>query len=130
MSAREQLCRYTLLDDSIHAFTFVDASREAVDEYYDHMALIVAYADPTERLRMLIDIRESGVPPIGHLVAQTRRFNATHRVRLKTATAVIYANSGMLSLMDSAAHLLTRPEYNKIAFFQSYEDAVDWLQDQ
>lgn len=69
------LITYTwLANGQIHEMHFAESSRQAVDEWLTVMRAIYANAQPSDTLRLLFDMSESGTMPLMYAIGEGKRF--------------------------------------------------------
>ena len=63
----QTICTHTILDNGIHSFNWMTSSREVLHEYLKYVEQILKTHPPGERLNLLIDIRQGGMPRLTFL---------------------------------------------------------------
>lgn len=122
------LCNYQLVEGGIHQFTFTTASRKAVDQYIDHLETILPTVTASAEIRVLLDIRSAGFPPIAYFATRMRNLNYRLPYRVYTRTVILYQSSMILSLLETAIFLLMKPSHDTVQFVHNNRtDAVNWL---
>jgi len=123
--------RYQELKNNIHHFTFNKPTREAVDEFITIQNEISQQTGYFNRVLTLMDITESGLPSLKHIITQIRatvkrnRYYGTSRM---SRTAVVYSDPGLGSLLNSGIQMLEQINPgNPVQAFMDYDQAVVWL---
>lgn len=116
----------------IHKFIFYAPSRLAVDEFVEHLIYMNEHLVdmPDEMVvKILLDIRESGIPPIRYMTARVSQFQKRLPKRLSSRTVIIYGDSTMLALISNVVMLMSRLSSDEIRFYHAdaYDEALAWL---
>jgi len=120
----------TLAGD-LHIITFKESSRDAVDDYIRAMERIYVDLTPDDTVRILVDYRQSGIPPIRYLItrglawANSLKFHPAARLAIVNKADFTVSILGSLVKMYRFGHLSTN-------FFEEeagYEKALIWLRD-
>lgn len=124
-------CLYTELPDGVHQFTFHETSREAVDEWTNHLEqLQLAHKWYGKGIvRLMLDAR-AGSLPIRYLFECLSDYNREYAELTPPHVRMAYVygeESQMLSIFASFADLMPVP--TRAAFFKSeeFDKALGWL---
>jgi hypothetical protein len=122
-------CIYTQLDNGIHDFIFIRATRQAHDEWFAQTARIFEQAEPNKTLLFMIDLRDSGLPPLGYVVNNVRQIQAKYPQHPPTRSAFLYSPTALRPLVRLFITWLTTPGKDKVRFFAAseFEKATAWL---
>lgn len=117
--------------NAIHIFYVKDKSRKAVDvyiRYLDKIAESIADAPPPI-LRMVLDIRETGVFPLKYLFSKLKETNQKYPFVPPTYVAYITDSSGDTSLINMLqyAQSIKQTNYRQIFAPDQYDEAIAWL---
>jgi hypothetical protein len=127
MSNTGSLCVHTPLDDSIHQFVFIEASREAVDEYLRHLQTVIEQLKDDEPLLMLMDLRPDGIPPLKYALTTSKRFFARYPNLPPTKAAYITNSTTLVGLGLSVLSLIgTETKRRNFSDHEEYQ-AIEWL---
>lgn len=121
-------------DDDVHETVFLAPNRQAVDEYLDFLKYLDDTLDDTPKdtlVRHIIDLRESGLPPIRYLSTTVQRWNKVSRNRRPGRIAVLYGENIMVTLLGNVVNLLSKRGYDQARFFSGDERdaAFRWLRE-
>ena len=121
-------CVYVRLENGIHKFTFLRSNYEAVDEWINHLADANHVTQPHEVQLQLIDMRESGLPPVRYTVRKARQFYAENPRQPRMRIAFLFTPNVLITI---ARRLLSEfggadtPRH----FFGEHDEkaAINWL---
>jgi len=121
-------CCYRLLDNQIHNFVFEKPTRVAVDEHVAKLDELYRTVSPDGVLRILIDLRISGLPPMSYTASSLRKLNAKYPNLPSTRYAFLFSSGIMISLASAFFNLLN-PSKGTARFFQGdkEQEAIAWL---
>lgn len=122
-------CIYTQLDNGIHDFIFIAPTRQAHDEWFEQTARIIEQAKAGTTLLFMIDLRDSGLPPVGYVARRVRQLLAQYPQRPATRSAFLYSPPVLRPLARLFITRLTAPGKDKVRFFPAsrFEAATAWL---
>jgi hypothetical protein len=125
--SNETYCQYSHLGNGIHQFVFQKATREAVDQHVTQLEKIYE-SEPNALIRVMIDLRPSGWPPMAYTASALRQSNGRYPNRPTARYAFIY-NAGFLLSVARTFFDLLNPSRGAARFFSGSEadKAVDWL---
>jgi hypothetical protein len=127
MSNTGPLCVHTPLDNSIHQFVFVEASREAVDEYLGHLYTVIEQLKDDEPLLMLMDLRPDGIPPLKYALTTSKKFFVQYPNLPPTKAAYITNSATLVGLGLSVLSLIgTETKRRTFSADEEYL-AIEWL---
>lgn len=121
-------CIFRTRDDGIHEFTFLKSERAAIDQYITHLTNLFSGPKRQERVRILIDLRESGALPLPYLFQRSREFIANTPNLSTTQMAIVYGGGLMTSVTDAFFRAL-RLEILRVRWFsnENYHGAEQGL---
>jgi hypothetical protein len=107
-------CHYRQLENGIHSFVFLSNTRGAVDDYFS-----ILETSPLARgeqipnmICVLIELRQTGMPPVTYMMLRYKDFVKTHRDRLpQVRIAYLYRPGFVLSLVQSFIDLISERKY-------------------
>jgi hypothetical protein len=125
-------CHYRRRENGLNEFVFITNTRLAVDDFFailesSPMAQGEKVADV---IRMLVELREPGMPPVAYMMQRYREFIKVHKDHLPAIrTAYLYRTGFILSMVRSFMRLLTMPKQSNRRFFPiaEREQAEAWL---
>jgi hypothetical protein len=125
-------CQYRHLENGLHEFVFLTNTRLAVDEYFSILEshqLAPGEAIP-DMLRLLIELRQPGMPPVAYMMQRYRDFIKSNKERMpKTRAVYLYRSGLMTSLARSFIGLISERKHGNRRFFPiaEREQAEAWL---
>jgi len=124
-----QACVYNRLECGVHELILAEASREMVDELLVHMTAIHGSAAPGERLRVLVDSRMLGLPPVAYLFQRVRQWLMSEPAPNPGQVAFLLGDITLVWLVDSLLKTILRTAAVEIRYFDSSdrEAAIRWL---
>jgi len=128
-------CHYRRLDNGIHEFAFLNNTRLAVDDFFsilENSPMARGEANP-DIIRVLVELREPGTPPVSYMMQRYREFIKVHKDRLPVIrTAYLYRTGFILSMVRSFMRLIAMPKQSNRRFFPIAEraQAEAWLLEQ
>ena len=120
-----------LQTEQIHVMTFHKPSRQAYDEFISVMDQIYKTLNDDSKMRIIVDYRESGIPPMQYVVSKGVEWAKSLSVHPQAKMALLTKADFIVSLLARLvqvfefSHLSTRIYENETA----YQDALDWMQD-
>lgn len=119
------------LNNGIHKLVLQDDSSAAVDAAIAHMNDILDDHDPSETLHLLIDARDSGVPPLQYFFSSVRRMYSARKKLPPVRAAYLYQDNVLLALIQAffdALRLALRMEGSRRFMQDTPEhEAIEWL---
>lgn len=127
MNAEQERCIYTHLDNSIHEFVFTESSRDAVDEFADHIKNVhetTPLDAPTNCY--LVDNSRVELVPITYVLRRLKDLEA-YRPEGRDPSRVAVVADGFMGHL--ANNLLAIALKNRFRFFkpEDRENAMSWL---
>lgn len=121
-------CIYSLRE-GIHWFDFRKASRHAVIEHLTQLEHLYKTHTPEDVVPIIIDLRESGLPPMNHLARGLRDLNKRFPIQPHTIYAFIYKPGLIVSMASTFFNLLNAHTGQVGRFFPAdkADDAIVWL---
>ena len=125
-------CQYRQLENGIHEFVFLSNTRLAVDNYFSILetSALAKGEQVPDVIRVLIELRQIGMPPVTYMMLRYRAFVKSHKDRIPTVRIVyLYRPGFVLSLVQSFIDLISERKYAKRRFFPVSEraQAEAWL---
>lgn len=117
----------------IHIFYVTEKTRQSVDAYAECLRRIgreiSESATPPRVLRMILDIRESGVFPLKYLFSKLKEINAEFPHIPPTYLAYITDSMGDVSLINNLQYssAVKQTNYRQIFPSSQYNEAIEWL---
>jgi hypothetical protein len=121
-------CEYYHHHDGIHEFRFTLPSREAVDIWLAYMEGIYEQAADRNAVRLLIDIRQSGLLPMTYMFSRVKQWVSQYPERRNTYLALLHGKNGLASVVRPYLRLLGVEDAYHLHFFEERADAMDWLE--
>lgn len=124
----EAYCTHELLEHGVHAFSFKQQNRRAVEVYIGQLASLYATRDARSPvLRILVDGTD-GLGPINYGIKLGRELNRQYPDHGKVRIAFLIDNPTVAHLIDTMVRLM-RLKNEKFRYFTSEqrETALTWL---
>jgi hypothetical protein len=119
------------LNNDVHKLVLQEDTTEAVDAAIAHMEAILDSHDVSETLLLLIDVRESGVPPLQYFFRSVRKLYSARDQLPPIRAAYLYQDNVLLVLIQAFfdALRLTLGMTASRRFLQNATEfeAVEWL---
>ncbi len=122
-----QACDYERLENGIHYFRFNKASREALDQHFEKLSALLASTPTTEKVRVLLDFRPAGFPPITHAFQKVRAMNMRIPRRPMQRIAFLHHPNALTHVVQSFVHLQRLKDPVHFFTADQYDGAVTWL---
>jgi hypothetical protein len=114
--------------NDIHAYTFHEPSRRAVDEWLDLMELVYQERrkTPDKRVKIMMDIGEFTLP-VRYTIRSIRKWQNDRPDRATTNIAVLYHDNPMLAMVKTMVNNM--PMVDTLHFYpaEQKEKARAWL---
>lgn len=128
-------CHYQRLENGLHEFAFLNNTRLAVDDFFSILenSPMARREVVPEVVRVLVELREPGMPPVSYMMQRYREFIKAHKDHLPTVrTAYLYRTGFILSMVRSFLRLIALPKRSNRRFFPIAERALaeSWLLEQ
>jgi|SRR5829696_3656692 len=122
------LCKYALLNSSIHHVIFNVPSQAAVGEWLQCLRSIYVRAH-YETVLTLTDARYSVMPPLSYATHLSQLWVAEQHSRVRSKNAILHRNAPLGEVAEEIVTGLPGNEYHRIRFFAPGERgaAVRWL---
>lgn len=119
------------LNNDVHKLVLQEDTTEAVDEAIAHMDAILNTHDVSKPLLLLIDVRQSGVPPLQYFFRSVRKLYSAREQLPPIRAAYLYQDNVLLVLIQAFfdALRLTLGMTASRRFLQNASefDAIEWL---
>ncbi|MBC7809888.1 MAG: STAS/SEC14 domain-containing protein [Burkholderiales bacterium] len=119
-------CRYELAD-GFHQITLMDGTTRTFDQFLEMMAYLYGITPEGERLNVLLDLRQSGFPPLQYAFQTAQSFFARHRNRPVTRFAFLHGPTTLAALAKSFFGLLRLRDEGRFFALEETEQAKAWL---
>jgi len=126
-SVNTHRCVHNVLDNGVHEFVFSDASRAAFDEFLANLEQVAEARQPDERVCLLLDWRQSGIPPLQYAFQRVREYLQKHPSEGDGRTAIVYDYGALVSLMQSFVRLLDSDSRTRLFPADQHAAAIAWL---
>jgi hypothetical protein len=126
-------CTYTYqASKDVHELVLLRGTRQAVDEFFAHLDRIREETSTTPadyRVRMIIDITRSGLPPLGYFFSAEREWRRASPHRRSTRNAIIYREGYLLRAVGTLLNVVITPALDATQVFPdgSCDAAYEWL---
>lgn len=126
-AAGTQACDYERLENGIHFFRFNKASREALDQHFEKLGALLASTPATVTVRVLLDFRPAGFPPIAYAFQKVRAMNMRIPQRPRQRLAFLHHPNALTHVVQSFIQLQRLKD--PVHFFpaEQYDAAIAWL---
>ncbi len=119
------------LNNDVHKLVLQEDTTEAVDEAIAHMDAILNTHDVSKPLLLLIDVRQSGVPPLQYFFRSVRTLYSAREQLPPIRAAYLYQDNVLLVLIQAFfdALRLTLGMTASRRFLQNATEfeAIEWL---
>lgn len=124
-----QSCLYTVRDNEVHHFVFTTPSQQAVDEWFEYLDALYDITPANTLVRMLLDLRQSGVLPMTYLINTGRSWFNHHPPRHRLQVAILHSPEFPIALAQTYFRLIGIEEGRSIRFFPAnrHEEGLRWL---
>ena len=124
--SQSSACTYRY-DLGIHHFTLHRANAEAVDEFMTHLQRILNERPADEVIRLLVDLRPEGIPPIGYVFPALKRFFRRQSRRRRFKSAYLYRRGTLIHLLPTFLDLLLQRVDRRFFLDREEAEAIRWL---
>lgn len=118
---------YEAIDGGIHRFTFNEATKATADQFTDSLDGILKATPSDERLLIMIDIREKGLPPINYTFTKLRQTLSANAPLPKMYSAYLYRQSVIITLVTTFLDILRSGATRRFFADGQENEAIDWL---
>jgi hypothetical protein len=124
-------CMYLLLENGVHQFTFTNANKPAIDEFFRHVEHILAATPPETVGRHLIDVSQNSGESAISLAGGVQRFRRLETQlphRAPGRTVILHKPGVIYGFVDSLIRVLA-PKKDVTRFFpvEERDAAMEWL---
>ena len=125
-------CHYKRLENGINQFIFLSNTRAAVDDYFSILesSPLAQGAPLSDVVCVLIELRETGMPPVTYMMMRYRAFVKAHKNYLPVVRVVYLYHTGfVVSLVQALIDLVAERKHANRRFFHINEraEAEAWL---
>jgi hypothetical protein len=120
-------CQYQRLNNGIHQFEIMNASRQGVDDFFRLRAQL--QDDATEEIvLLLIHLNMPQLPSITHIMTHVRQFAQKYPRIQPTYSAIIYRRGMLVFVLNNFLKVFLRSK-DRVMFFaeDEAEKAAVWL---
>lgn len=121
-------CEYTLLENGIHYFKYLDATPASLEDWINYVNTIYENVTESSRLMFIIDSRTAGFHPIGYTFRRGREWVNTLNVHPQVRMAMLYSDNMLTSMFETLLKSL-KLGHLEIGMFTkptALEDATAW----
>lgn len=114
----------------IHIMTFHKATRDAYDDFLALMTDIYQHVTPHDQVRLLIDYRQSGIPPIHYLLPRSLAWARSLKIHPEARLAAVTRQDALSRLLRGMTSTI-RFGHLSTGIFEGeagYDEALQWLQ--
>lgn len=125
-----QTCQHTPLRHGIHYFEFLVSSNQAIDEWFEALEGIYTQASSSgATIKLLLDVRPSGLLPMTYINRVGRQWIATHPVHQDIRIAVLHTSGFPVSVAQNFTRVIGASSKHRVQFFSEKQktDAMAWL---
>jgi hypothetical protein len=130
-SSPTSLMSYTYSEQAnTHIMTFHKPTRQAYDEFLNIMTEIYKHVTAEDQIKVLVDYRQSGIPPIHYLIPKSLAWVRTLRIHPEARLAVVTRQDALSRILRSMSSTV-RFGHLSTAIFEGdtgYNQALVWLQ--
>ncbi len=126
---QKQVVIYTLLENGIHEFKFLESSVNAIDQWIAKTEELTREVPADTTMRALYDQVQSGMQPAAYAFRVSQAMLKKYPNRAPTRTVFLVNKSFFVSLMQSFISLLRTANKDKVKFFNGDQraEAIAWL---
>ena len=125
-----QTCQHTPLRHGIHYFEFLISSKRAVDEWFEALeGIYTQTASSGATIKLLIDVRSSGLLPMTYINHVGRQWLKTHPVHQDIRIAVLHTSGFPVSVAQNFTRVIGTSSKHHVQFFSAKQktDTMAWL---
>ena len=126
MAVQSTYCSYGKEANGVHRLTLHKANRVGLDQLLTYLRDIHDSTPQQETIRLLIDLRPDGIPPINYALPTLKQFFEDLTERSEMRAAYLYDSMALLSVAQTFLNLL-RIKQSRRQFFKDEDEAVAWL---
>lgn len=123
---QESECLYEF-DGRIHRFTIVRARLSAVDEFLVHLQHILDETPPDDPIRILMDLRPDGLPPLAQMLMRLKDFFARQSRPRTFKSAYLYRRGTLLHILPTLLNMIRQRATRRFFVDGQEDEAVSWL---
>lgn len=121
-------CEHThYLNNDVHKLVLQSKTTQAVDDALQHMKQILDDQAYEDRLLLLIDTRQSGVPPVSYFLSAIRQFYGGRDDLPPVRAAYLYDDNVVLSVIQAFLDRIPMDASRRFMRGKSEIDAIEWL---
>jgi hypothetical protein len=116
-------------ETDIHMMRFREDTRKAVDEYFERMDAIYQDVNEDDRMRLLVDYRDSGIPPMRYIMREGMTWTNSLTMHPPARLAIVHSGTLAVTLLGSLIQALNFGHLST-KFFSGEtgtDDALKWL---
>ena len=123
----DETCIYRLHEEGFHYIVLLDGSTQTFDKFLNTLAYLYGITPEGEMLNIMLDLRQSGFPPLQYAFQTAQTFFARHRNRPVTRFAFVHGPSTLAALAKSFFGLLRLRDEGRFFPMEESEQAMMWL---
>lgn len=122
-----EACSYHQIDGGIHHYTFNEATRQAVDEHFEHFEGLVKTAPRDQTLPILLDLRPAGFPSLTYAFQKVRDIEKRNPGHAPLRFVFMHQPGVLTSIAQSLFNLLRVRDVARFFSADQYDEAIAWL---
>lgn len=126
-SAGIKACDYERLENGIHYFRFNRASKEALDQHFQILEAELASTSTEAAVRVLLDFRPAGFPPITYAFQKVRAMNRRIPQRPQQRLAFLHHPNALTAVVQNFIRLQRLKDPAHFFPAEQYDQAITWL---
>lgn len=126
-AAASSHCIRSRMDNGIYRFLFTQSSVQAVDEYLGHLKELFDTHGSDQLIRALVDIRQSGMPPMRYAVRAGRNLLATYNPPPPMRVAFLHDAGVLVSVGEAFLNLIKQNSERRAFRGHQEREALAWL---
>jgi hypothetical protein len=116
----------------VHYLRYLESNRKSVDEGFMFADRLYQNLTQEDKVRLLIDYSDSGIPPVTYFMNKARRWANGLSIHPQARMAIIHPPDPIVSITGTLISMM-RFDHLRTKFFRSSEDSylesLDWLQE-
>lgn len=129
MRSHDSGCLYEF-DGKIHRFTIVNATLTAVDEFLIHLRRILTETPPDEPVRILMDLRPDGLPPIAPMLMRLKTFFGQQSRPRTFKSAYLYRRGTLIHILPTLLNMIRQRATRRFFMDGREDEAIRWLMEE
>jgi hypothetical protein len=121
-------CSYNF-DVDVHCFVFHKANAAAVGDFLHHLQRILNETPRQDVIRLLIDLRPEGLPPIGYAYPSLKRLFSLQSRQHRFKSAYLYRRGTLVHILPTFLDLILQRVIRRFFLDGEEAEAVRWLRE-